>query len=121
MRRRPVVASVLLPLHLAGCAEWRPASGTPQELIARKAPAKMRLTRTDSTRLVPVNPRVVSDTLLGLALSAGGRWSDSVRVPADRIASIERQRTQWLLPLGIAAGVLIGLSAVSLGGGVMGN
>jgi hypothetical protein len=121
MCRRSVVASVVVSLYLMGCAEWRPASGTPQELIARESPSKVRLTRTDSARIVVVHPRVEDDAVLGLSLSKGGQWTDSIRVPANDIVSIERQRTQWLLPLGIGAGVLVILSAISLGGGVVGN
>ena len=121
MWRRSVVGSVVLSLHLMGCAEWRPASGTPQELIARESPSKVRLTRTDSAHIVVVGPRIVADTVLGLGLSVGGRWADSVRVPVDDIVSIERQRTQWLLPLGLGVGALFILSEISLGDGVMGN
>ncbi len=55
----------LLLLASASCAGWRQVSVAPDALA--DAPAEVRVTHADGTRLVLHDPRIAGDTLVGIA------------------------------------------------------
>ncbi len=54
----PVVA-------LAGCLSWHSEALSPAQLIATRKPPVVRITRTDSSKVVLRDPEVAGDTLFG--------------------------------------------------------
>jgi hypothetical protein len=57
------IALLLLVLHLAACATWRPATSAPRALIEEERPASLRITRPDSTTVVVRNPSIINDSI----------------------------------------------------------
>ena len=72
-RIRRLVATVLLTVYLPACHHWvTPKGVTPQEYITAKRPSTVRVTLTDSSRIVLQNPRAASDSLWR-SLAPGGQ------------------------------------------------
>jgi hypothetical protein len=68
--------TILLALslsQLSACASWRVTSASPQQVMAEYRPSQIRVTRTDSTRLVLRHPRITGDTLYGANESRSAR------------------------------------------------
>ena len=94
----------------AGCAEWAAQGFEPRVVVEREHPDRLRLVRTDSSRIELQQPRVMGDSLAGVAASR------PVAVPLDSVAYVELRRGNPALPyaaagLGVAAGILVLLAA----------
>lgn len=50
---------------LAGCLSWHSEALSPAQLIATRKPPVVRITRTDSSKVVLRDPEVAGDTLFG--------------------------------------------------------
>jgi hypothetical protein len=102
--RRPL-AAILLSLQVASCTSWRVASVSPAQLIAEEQPAKIRVTRSDGTRLVLHQPSVQGDSLVG-SHAAGIAGPDRAVALVD-VTAVARRRGDTgrtvLLGVGVAA------------------
>ncbi|NIM51785.1 MAG: hypothetical protein GTO22_21470 [Gemmatimonadales bacterium] len=77
---RPVrrfVAFALLPCYLAACFSWKTQEVSPEQLVAEQEPSKVRVTRTDSIKVVIEEPRVSGDSLRGVCI--GKEYPSSVQ------------------------------------------
>ena len=77
LTRAPIAAVILLT---TGCAGWRQVAVTPQAVA--ESPDRIRVTRTDGSRVVIRDAEVTADTLHG---TGGG---GPVRMPFDSVARI---------------------------------
>lgn len=64
-RCRGLVAWVVLSSGLTACTRWQVQEISPQQVVTRMKPSRIRVTRTDSTRLEVVGPQVAGDSLIG--------------------------------------------------------
>ena len=102
--RRPL-AAILLSLQVASCTSWRVASVTPAKLVAEEQPARVRVTRSDGTRVVLYQPSVQGDSLVGR--HAPGVASPDRAVALADVTAVARRRGDTgktvLLGVGVAA------------------
>jgi hypothetical protein len=99
------VVWLLLSSGLAGCTTWEVQELTPQQVITEMKPTRIRVTRTDSARLVLVRPQVTGDSVIG---SVPGR---RMTIPLSEVTGISVQKSN---PLGTVALVLGLLAAAGL-------
>jgi len=104
-RCRRLVVWLLLSSGLAGCTTWEVQELTPQQVITEMKPTRIRVTRTDSARLVLVRPQVTGDSVIG---SVPGR---RMTIPLSEVTGISVQKSN---PLGTVALVLGLLAAAGL-------
>jgi hypothetical protein len=91
---------------------WQTAPSTPATLIASKRPELVRITRSDSSRLVLRNPAIQQDTLYGsLELAAGDTSQNRTAVPLAEITSVETRRSDPTKTTLLGTGVLVGTVA----------
>jgi hypothetical protein len=121
---RRLSALVLLALYSSGCMSWRSEPVSPAQLIAGQKPDVVRITRTDSSRVVIRSPSVQGDTLYGQLDSAqSGNPAARVGIPLAEVGEIATRRSDptktTLLGVGIAVGAfsLLCLGADALGCG----
>lgn len=110
---RGLVALVLLASGAAACTRWEVQRLSPQQVVAEMKPTRMRVTRSDSTRLLVVQPQVVGDSLLGTV--PRGAYS----MPLSDVAGVAVRKgdaggTIMLLVVIGAAGVAAGLVAMKI-------
>jgi hypothetical protein len=48
------------------CTKWQVQSAAPQQLLAENRPEKIRITRTDRSRVILQRPEIINDTLYGV-------------------------------------------------------
>ncbi len=99
MRPRRAIASTLMAavaLHLGGCTTWKVQELSPEQVIAEQSPNQVRVTKTDGTQFRVWEPRVRSDSLVGLGMpdnwgGARRRNPDKVpvSVPVEEIRALE--------------------------------
>jgi len=108
-------AVLILYLSCTACTSWRQDSLTPQAVVASKPPS-LRVTRTDSSRVILDNPAMQGDTIVGV-----GKHQAQVRVPLSSVLLTDTRRGDTgksvLVLLGIAAVV----AAVVIGQEVLTN
>ena len=100
-----LVAGLLLTTHLSACTSWHVQNVTPEQVIARDHPNELRVTRTDSSRIVLSLPRVAGDSLFGFDSHA------EFGMPLSDVSSVAEQRFD--AGKSIAAGV--GIPLVTFG------
>jgi hypothetical protein len=116
-RRRSLVVTALLTTQIVACSSWRVEPVAPEQLLHERAPAELRVTRTDGSQLVLARPKVSGDSLTGLS-------NDAPRgVPLADIGTIATRHgdagKSVLLGLGIVGG-LFAIAAVALSGQTLG-
>jgi|SRR5690349_11006918 hypothetical protein len=101
---RRSIASTLLLCYLAACTSWHVKQGvTPLQLISTEHPRTVRVTRTDGSRILLEEPRIVAgDSLVGVRYGV----QSSVAV-----SDVTQVATQKFSP-GKSIGLVLGLSAV---------
>ncbi len=83
MHRRAIALALLL-WYIPACTTWQVARGvTPQQLIADKHPAKVRLSLAGNSEVVLEEPRVAGDSLAGFV---NGRDSSVVASDVTQLA-----------------------------------
>jgi hypothetical protein len=83
MRRRAIALALLL-WYIPACTTWQVARGvTPQQLIADKHPAKVRLSLASNSQVVLKEPRVAGDSLAGFV---NGKDSSVVASDVTQVA-----------------------------------
>jgi hypothetical protein len=117
-RRRPVVATAVLATQLAACSSWHVEQVAPEQLLHQRAPAEVRVTRTDGNQLVLAQPQLSGDSLTGFHGGVPGG------VPLGDIGTIATRHgdagKSVLLGLGIVGG-LFATAAVALSGQKLGS
>ena len=112
---------VLLMASLTACAKWQVQAASPQQLLAEREPARVRVTRADHTTIILHQPELLGDTLYGIVRDGPGPAEPRQGVPLSDIAQVAIRRQDPLatgaLALGSAAlaagvGVLIWLSSL---------
>jgi hypothetical protein len=94
-----------LVMALAACTEWHVESTSPRDLVEVTHPARLRVTRNDSTSSVIERPAFVGDTLTGLM--HGNAWATAL----PDIAHVAVRRTS-----GVHTALLVGgLAAFTAG------
>jgi hypothetical protein len=74
---------------LSGCMSWRSEALSPAQLIATRKPPIVRVTRTDSSKVILRDPEVAGDTLFGRPQSAvNDSLGDRTGIPLAGIHSI---------------------------------
>lgn len=104
MHRRPIAYAFLLCCFTA-CSTWHVEEGvSPLLLIATEHPSRLRVTRSDKSRIVLENPRIAgSDTLVG----QGDKGPPRVAVSDVRQIATQHVSTSKTV------GLVLGLSAVA--------
>jgi hypothetical protein len=80
---------------LAGCHSWRASSLSPQALLAEERPEVLRVTLEDGGTVTFMQPRLVSDTIVGTS-EAG-----TERAPLGRVRLLEVRRSSLPKTLGL--------------------
>jgi hypothetical protein len=100
---------------VSGCMSWRTEPVAPSELVQRNPPV-VRITQSDSSRLILRHLEVRGDTLYGSPQdSLGGDAKQRVGIPLSNITSVETRRGDPNKTVILAAGVAVGtLTALCL-------
>lgn len=103
-RNRPHWFVLVGLFALAGCTRWRTQQVSPAGLLTSESPRKIRVTRTDRSRVVLHQPQLVGDTIIG------GRTRKGVRakVPLSEVKQVAVRKWD---PFG-TAGVVLGAAAL---------
>jgi len=95
----------LLSSSLVACARWELQEISPARVVSEMKPARIRVTRSDSTRVEIVRPQVVGDSLLS---SAPGR---RMGIPLSDVAGVSVRKAKpgatLALVLGMGAAAFI--------------
>ena len=108
---------------LSGCMSWRSEAVSPAQLIATRKPPVVRLTRTDSSKVILRDPEVAGDTLYGRPQSSlNDSLVDRTGIPLAGIHSIATHQsdptktTLLVVGIGVAAfGALCAADAFGCG------
>ncbi len=102
---------VVLTTALAACSSWQTQGVSPQQLLVTQHPGKIRVTRTDSSKIVLTDPEIVGDTLYGRDTGAGSITSATRRegVALGDVGHVSLRRKDP-----VATGMLIGVPAAAL-------
>lgn len=116
MARRPIAYALLL-WYLPACITWHVEPGvSPEQLIATQHPDFIRVTRTDSSRLVLRQPRIAAgDSVSGVHNGAPSSVAIS-DITQVGIRKFNAGRTIGLL-LGMSA-IIAGVVVVSVAGSI---
>ena len=107
------VSLVLIISQLTACSSWRTQEATPERVLARKSPERVRVTVADS-QLVLLGPRVVNDSLLGTAMVPDGHNRRVATPVALDLRDIQRVQTPGF-NTGRTIAVALGSLAVAAG------
>ncbi len=116
MRPRRAIASALMaamPMHIGGCATWNVQEPAPEQVIAEQEPDVIQITKTDGTKLTVWDPRVVGDSLMGLAPPEDQVWAAGRAVPENVQLSVALEDVQYVAVEGTDWGVVIGVGLIA--------
>jgi hypothetical protein len=105
---RREIALVVAVSNASGCTTWRATAVAPEEFIADKHPAVVRVTRTDNTRVLLHRPAVSGDSLVGdrdETRKSGAR--EAMGVPLTQVQSVAVSRFDTGKTLVLAVGALL--------------
>jgi len=97
------VAGLLLSSFLA-CTRWQPQEIGPERVVSEMKPSRILVTRSDSARVVLVQPRISGDSLIG---SGPGT---PVSIPLSAVASVSVRKGDP----GATVGLLLLIGAVGV-------
>jgi hypothetical protein len=113
-----LAAMAIVAALAGGCMTWKTQSAAPAQVIAKKMPDRVRITRPDGSTTELVHPLIVGDTLAGTRLGSPGTTANSrIAIPLSDVQSVSiRQvnagRTALLIGgLGVTAIAVIGAAA----------
>jgi len=107
MRIRRVVAGVLLPVYLSGCATWKTQQVSPQQVVSQEQPDRMLVTLSSGEEIVVDQPRVSADTLSGL------RDGVPMEIPLAEVTGVATRGVHAAKTTGLMVGVVLGLAVVA--------
>ena len=104
------LACVLLLAFASSCMTWRSQSGDTQSIIEAKQPTRIRVYRSDGSRVVLENPTIVEDSLVGMSTERQRSATFHIRVaiPLHEIATVETREIDG----GRTAGAVLGVGAL---------
>ncbi len=109
MRRR-AIALALLIWYVPACTYWQVAQGiTPQQLIADKHPAEVRVTLPDSSQIVLDEPSIAGDSLAGFVNSK------DFSVVASDVTQVAVRRVNGRKTVGLVGGLGLLAGLIALG------
>jgi len=133
-RVQQAIGIPLLVLQIAGCHSWRVAETSPQSLIEKDHPDRIRVTRSDSSVVILSKPVMVADSVVGFTEGsktqpprtspsrhphnqAESRPKDSKRVavPSEEIKRMEVLKPDAAETAGVvilSIGVVVGIAAL---------
>lgn len=97
--------ALILMLSAEGCTGWHAERLGPRAVPARN-PETIRVTRSDSSRIVLRDPELQGDTLVGT-----GRHGVEARVPVDSVRLVETRRLNFANTFAVFVG-LLGLAVI---------
>jgi hypothetical protein len=95
----------------AACSTWRVQPVGPEQLIAERRPAEVRLSRADGSRLVLYRPIVRNDSVVGQAAR------DSAGVPVSDVSAVAVRRGDALKTVGLVVLVTGAAAAIACAAG----
>ena len=116
------LACILLLAFASSCMTWRSQSGDTQSIIEAKQPTRIRVYRSDGSRVVLENPTIVEDSLVGMSRTSFGPIATipyRVAMPLDQIGAVETREingglsTLAVLGVGALVAVIVAAAAVS--------
>jgi len=103
-RRRSGIACLLLLAYLPACTSWHVGTPTPAQFVETQHPKRVRVTRSDGTKMELRTPMVQGDSLLG---TAGEDTTRQVSLPLSDVRSVAVQRVSaWKTTLVVLGGVI---------------
>ena len=114
--RRPATLCLALAYatQVTGCTSWQPRTEPTPAVLATDGGKPLRVTLADGTQVTLVQARLVADTLVGLSVQ--GRDTSEVRLPQERIRTVEERQADGLKTMvtvlvtgGIVVGALAGV------------
>jgi len=109
VRRRRAATLLLMILPGTACHAWHTERVAPESVLVTRRPAKLRVTRTDASQVVIVNPVLRGDTLSGTGPPRGER--QDVRIPLTDVRQVATRRFSIGRTVGLGVGVAAGLFA----------
>jgi hypothetical protein len=100
-------------MHIGGCATWNVQEPAPEQVIAEQEPDVIQITKTDGTKLTVWDPRVVGDSLMGLAPPEDQVWAAGRAVPENVQLSVALEDVQYVAVEGTDWGVVIGVGLIA--------
>ena len=108
-----VICGLLLSSVLA-CTRWQLEEISPAQVVSETKPSRIRVTRSDSTRVEFVRPHVSGDSLIGSVTPSG----PPVSIPLSAVATVSVAKANpgatIALLLGIGAAALAAFLALAL-------
>lgn len=101
----PVTCGLLLSSVLA-CTRWQVEEISPERVVSEKKPSRIRVTRSDSTRVELVRPHVSGDSLIGSVTPSG----PPVSIPLSAVAHVSVAKAKP----GATIALLLGIGAAAL-------
>lgn len=99
-QERWLLCGVLL---VAGCTHWHTERMAPTALLTSKTPSRIRVTRTDRSRVVVNHPQLVGDTIV----DGRPKRSSGTRVPLSEVSAVAVRRVEPFRTTGLVLGTLI--------------
>jgi len=93
------LGGIVLSLALAGCSSWQVQDVAPAQLFENGPPERLRITRGDSTQVVMDQPRLGTDSLVGVSAGA------PVAIPLTDVRALAVRKGDTGKTLGLIAGV----------------
>ena len=113
---RSTLGCLLLLAYLPACSSWQAVGPSPEEFVRTRAPATIRVTRNDSSRVELRAPAVRGDTLVGTV--GGGLARDNqarqLAVPLSEAHSVAVRRFSAGNTLALVGGILGGLTLIAI-------
>jgi hypothetical protein len=103
---RPPSVLLLIILCNTGCHVWHTEDVTPQLVLGSRSQARIRVTRTDGSRLILNRAAVHGDTLSGFVWRKG-----AVEIPLNQVRETATPR----MSTGRTVGLLLGIGALVVG------
>ena len=93
-----------LATFAGACTSWETRPESASAIVGDSAPERVRVTRTDSSRIVLVSPALARDTLRGLLEGSEDRM---VAIPVSGIQQLAVRDLDPLKTAGLIAGLLV--------------
>ena len=103
-------------LLVGACTSWHPQALPLPEVLAREKLSRIRVTQSDGRQVVVYAPRLVGDTVEGLASPPRrfGRVPDSLRMGLPAVAAVATRRVSWGRSLALVGGGLVAGTGIVL-------
>ena len=125
MSTRRILSCLLLPAYLSSCTSWQVQGVSPQQVIEREQPSRIRVTRTDRSEVFLDDPQVSGDMLIGFrrdmtydSIYEATDTSAVLEIPLADISHVAISKTDVgkgiLIGLGVAAVTMLVLAGIAV-------